>query len=51
MVVWVATGFEVNSFGDAKFSIAGEVFNETSKAALALGYAVHIGTKKELKRA
>jgi hypothetical protein len=46
MVVWVATGFEVNSFGDAKFSIAGEVFNEASKAALALGFAVHIGTKK-----
>ena len=46
MVVWVATGFDVNSYGDANFSIAGEVFNEASKAALALGYAVHIGTKK-----
>lgn len=46
MVLWVATGFEVNNLGDAKFSIMGEVFNVTSKAALALAYAVHIGTKK-----
>jgi hypothetical protein len=46
MVVWVATGFEVNNLGDPKFSIMGEVFNVTSKAALGLAYAVHIGTKK-----
>ena len=46
MVLWVATGFEVNNLGDVKFSVTGEVFNVTSKAALGLAYAVHIGTKK-----
>jgi len=46
MVLWVATGFDVNNLGDAKFSVTGEVFNVTSKAALGLAYAVHIGTKK-----
>ena len=46
MVLWVATGFEVNNLGEAQFSVTGEVFNATSKVALALAYAVHIGTKK-----
>jgi hypothetical protein len=45
LLLWVATGFEVNTYGDAKFSVVGEIFNVVSKAALALAYAVHIGTK------
>ncbi len=45
MILWVASGFAVNSPGNASFSITGEVFNVVSKAALAFGYAVHIGTK------
>jgi hypothetical protein len=46
MVLWVATGFEVNNLGEAQFSVTGEVFNAASKVALALAYAVHIGAKK-----
>lgn len=47
MILWVATGFDVNSLGNATFSITGEGFNVSSKAALALAYAVHIGVKKQ----
>jgi len=45
IVLWVVTGFEVNNLGTATFSVVGEAFNVTSKAALALAFAVHIGTK------
>jgi len=40
----------VNTLGDAKFSIIGEIFNVTTKASLAIAYAVHIGTKKVVNR-
>lgn len=47
MVLWVASGFAVNNLGDPSFSIVGEAFNVTSKAALALAFAIHIGTKRK----
>jgi FlaA1/EpsC-like NDP-sugar epimerase len=46
LVLWVASGFAVNNLGDAQFSVTGEVFNVVSKAALALAFAIHIGTKQ-----
>jgi len=46
MVLWVATGFAVNYLGNVAFSITGEIFNVTSKAALGLAFAIHIGTKR-----
>jgi hypothetical protein len=46
MVLWIAMGFEVNSLGDASFSITGEVFNVISKVALAVAFAIHVGTKR-----
>jgi hypothetical protein len=41
-----ATGFPVNNTGQPEYSIVGEVFNKVSKAALAFGFAFHIGIKK-----
>jgi hypothetical protein len=50
MVLWVATGFQVNYLGSAELSITGEVFNVVSKAALGLAFAIHIGSKNGVRR-
>ncbi len=45
MVLWAETGFQVNYLGNAEFSFTGEAFNVISKAALAIAFAIHIGSK------
>jgi hypothetical protein len=45
MVLWVGTGFAVNNSETPTFSISGEAFNVTSKTALAIAFAYHIGKK------
>lgn len=45
MLLWAGTGFEFNDLGNPSFSISGEILNVTSKAALAIAYALHIGIK------
>lgn len=45
MLLWIGTGFEFNDLGNSAFSIIGETFNVISKAALAIAYSVHIGSK------
>jgi len=47
MLLWAGTGFEFNDLGNSSFSISGEILNVTSKAALAIAYALHIGIESE----
>ena len=46
MALWVGTGFQFNDLGGTNFSVVGETFNVASKAAIAAGYAFHLGSKK-----
>jgi len=46
MVLWVVTGFNYNYIGNTNFSLANEVLNVASNAAIAFGYAFHIGARK-----
>ena len=46
LALWVATGFQFNDLGNPTFSVVGEVLNVASKAAIAAGYALHLGSKK-----
>ena len=44
MLMWIAAGFEINERQELGFSVLGEVFNVVTKAALPLGYAIHLGS-------
>ena len=46
LALWVRTGFQFNNLGEATFSVIGETLNVASKAAIAAGYAFHLGSKK-----
>jgi hypothetical protein len=46
MALWIGTGFQFNDLGGATFSVVGETLNVAAKAAIAAGYAFHLGSKK-----
>lgn len=46
LALWVATGFQFNDLGNPTFTVVGEFLNVLSKAAIAVGYTFHLGTKK-----
>ncbi len=46
MIIWVVTGFNFNDLGNPNFSFTGELLNITSKAAITIGYSLHLGSKK-----
>jgi len=46
MILWAATGFQINVHDDPNFTYLGEFFNIVSKTSLDFGYALHIGLKR-----
>jgi hypothetical protein len=46
VALWIVTGFQFNDLGDPTFSVVGEILNVASKAAIAVGFAFHLGSKK-----